>query len=125
MNILLVDSDSKHRAKLSSRFRLQNIEVEIATGGFHALHILEQEENPTKIYTTILVMEDTNDMGGGEIAEHIQSLCKNPPPIICIHKKDLPIKSKKNIKESGVDEIFFLTEQNFNQLVKSIERLKK
>ena len=125
MNILLVDGNNKHRSNLSSRFRTQNIEVEIATGGFHALYILEKEENPAEIYNTILLVENTEDMMASEIAVHVHTLCKRPPPIIYIHNKNLSKKDGEYIKESGIDEIFYLTEKNFNQLLKSIDKFKK
>ena len=125
MNILLVDGNGKGRSNLSSRLRTQNIDVEIATGGFHTLYILEQEDNPTEIYNVILLVEDSEDMGAHEIAGHIHSFLKKAPPIIYIHKKDLPKKEKEYIKKSGVDTTFFLTEKNFNQLLKTIDKFDK
>ena len=125
MNILLVDSDGRNRNNLSSRLRMQNFSVEIATGGFHSLHILEQEENPAEIYTVILLIEDSEDMSGHEIASHVNALFKKRPPIIYVHKKKFSEQDKRRIEKAGVDEIFLLTEKNFNKLLKTIDKLKK
>ncbi|MCY4523168.1 MAG: response regulator [Halobacteriovoraceae bacterium] len=122
MNVLLVDSDRRHRTNLSSRLRMQYDDVEMASGGFHAIHILDKVKNPVESYDIILLVGDAEDMSGSEIAGHIKAMPKKSPSIVYIHRNDISSKEKKYIKKAGVDEIFLLTEKNFNNLLKVIDK---
>ena len=69
LSILLVDQDQKSRNNLSSRLRSQGFEIENATSGFHAVHLVEKTE-----YHLVLVIDDMDDMSGSEMVGLMRSI---------------------------------------------------
>ena len=63
LKILIADENVQHRNTLASRLRLIGIHVEIASGGFHLLNILE---NANDFVPFIIMHEDLSDMSALE-----------------------------------------------------------
>ncbi len=83
--ILIVSENLNFRNNLASKLRTENYDVELATGGFHLLYLLEQE----KAYSLIIFNEDMHDMPGFEAISLIrQSKTKQELPILYVSKND-------------------------------------
>lgn len=65
--ILIADDNITRRNNMSSRLRLQGYETELSTGGFHAIHLLEQAKKNGFCYRVFMIVQDMFDMAGKEI----------------------------------------------------------
>lgn len=82
-NIVIVSENSNFRNVLSSKFRMENFDVEIATGGFHLLHLLEKE----KSVNMIIFNGDMPDMSAFESISLIrEAKSKIELPIVYVVK---------------------------------------
>lgn len=118
MRILLIDNDLKNRNNLSSRLRMQGYQIEAATGGFHALHLLEK-----KNYELILIYRDMEDMPGLEIASMTRSIDGySDSPIIYFTKQFN--EEAKNAMEMGASYCLSL-KTDFKGLISIISKLFK
>ena len=61
--ILIVGENVQFRNHLATSLRLQNFNVDFATGGFHLMHKLEKDLD----YSLLILHEDMNDMPAEEI----------------------------------------------------------
>jgi DNA-binding response OmpR family regulator len=92
-NIVIVSENTNFRNVLSSKFRMENFDVEIATGGFHLLHLLEKEKG----VNLIIFNGDMPDMTAFESITLIRDTKS---------KLELPILFiVKNIKEVDIAEL--------------------
>ena len=115
--ILLIDRDSRRRNNTSSRLRVQDVETELATGGFHAIHLIENNQ-----YDVVIVVEDMEDMSGEEIMGLIRTQFdgKKLPILYSAETKDED--TILNAIEIGASDFLPLS-ANFNELIKKIEKL--
>ncbi len=119
-NILYIDGNDTRKKQTSSRFRMQAFNVELAGGGFQAIHLVEK--HPFDL--VILQGDEAEDMP----AEEIVGLLRN------IHGRDeLPIlailpeaddEMAASLAESGVNEII-INDGNFNKVLSEIEKIQK
>lgn len=65
--ILYIDDNQTRRNNLSSRLRMQGMNVELTGSGFQALHLLERTE-----YSLILISDHCSDMPPIEIISLIR-----------------------------------------------------
>lgn len=116
--ILIVSDDAKFKNSLASPFRLQNFLIDLATGGFHLLSIMEERND----YSLIILYEDMSDMPAGEVISLLR-LTKS--------QKDLPIiyVSKKNdeseiwdLLASGANEYIVHT-GNFGPIIDKAKKI--
>jgi response regulator RpfG family c-di-GMP phosphodiesterase len=81
--IIITSENATFRNILSSKYRLENFEVELAIGGFHLLHLLEKEKGAH----LIICNGDMSDMSAYEMISLIrESKSKLELPIIFIEK---------------------------------------
>lgn len=115
-NILLVLNNLNERNNLSSRLRTQGFHVECASGGFHALHLIENHP-----YHLAIIVQNMHDMPGGEII----SLLRNAK-----NQKELPVLFLS--KRANADEMMELMAlgatcqeytQNFQAILETINKL--
>lgn len=79
--ILIADENIQFRNTLASRLRLQGFTVELATGGFHILHMLEKSRD----YSMLIFHEDMHDMPSAEVVMLIRTTKnKTELPIVFI-----------------------------------------
>lgn len=118
-SILIVSSSPQERDPLALRFRSNDINVEIATGGFHALHLLEDPNNTFHLAIVLGDLEDTNAL---EAIGHMRSfLPAKELPILLVHEA----QNQKEDQEAfnwGASELAPRTE-NFNSLLKRVKKL--
>jgi response regulator RpfG family c-di-GMP phosphodiesterase len=93
--IIIVDENIQFRNTLASRLRFLGYHVELASGGFHLLHVLEKNWD----FSLVIFHEDMNDMS----AEEMISLVRTHK-----NKVELPILyiSKFSNEEKICDLIF-------------------
>jgi PleD family two-component response regulator len=99
--ILFASENINYRNNLAAKLRFEGFNVEIATGGFHIIHLVEKNND----YNLIFIHENMQDMSGYEII----SLLRNTKS-----KKDLPIiYISKDKREEEVCEIVFAGANEF------------
>ena len=115
--ILLVDNDPVRRNNTSSRLRVQNIETELATGGFHAVHLVENNK-----YDLVIIIEDMEDMSAFEVMGLIRTQFPgNKLPILYSSRSTAEQTILAGV-EAGASDYLVLSD-NFNELLKKIEKL--
>lgn len=83
--IMIVSENTKFRNILAGKLRLENFDVEFASGGFHLLYILERHHD----INMIICNEDMEDMPAHEIIALIrQTKSKAELPILFISKNE-------------------------------------
>jgi len=118
LKILIADENVQHRNTLASRLRLLGNHIEIASGGFHLLNIIE---NANDFVPFIIIHEDLSDMSALECI--LLARTNNDPeklPILFISKD----KSKENIDEilrNGASE-YFVESTILQPIVESIKK---
>ncbi|MBH48212.1 MAG: hypothetical protein CME71_08590 [Halobacteriovorax sp.] len=70
-SILIVDDNQQRKMALSSRLRMQGYTIDIATGGFHSIHLIEKNH-----YNLVLIIDDMEDMAAHETIGLIRA-CKS------------------------------------------------
>lgn len=90
--ILIASEDIRFRDILASKLRMENFDVEFAAGGFHLLHLIENNKD----LHMLILNQDMDDMPAMEIIA-LTRLHKN--------KQELPILfvSKSNTEEEIYD----------------------
>lgn len=93
--ILIVDENINYRNNLATKLRIEGFNVEFASGGFHALHMIEGHKD----YNLIIFHENMEDMPAHEIIALIrESKNKSELPVLFI--------SASNNEEEICDMIF-------------------
>ncbi len=67
--ILIADENIKYRDNLAARLRMLGFTIELATGGFHLLHMLEKHWD----YDLIILHEDMEDMSALEMISLVRT----------------------------------------------------
>ena len=115
--IILADDEVHYRNIVASRLRQERFTVEVATGGFHLLHLLESSPR----WSMVIIHNDMKDMSAHEII----SLARNIKP-----KTELPIlfvadESNQDQLEvmmaSGANE-YALKSQNLQPIVDKVRK---
>lgn len=118
-SLLLIHPEATERNDIALRLRSNDFEVECATGGFHALSLLEKHR-----YDLLLIMGDMDDMPAIEVI----SLCRNVkskeelPILYC--DKDAHQKEIIEAFEFGANDFLAKTDQ-FNLLLEKLKKLKR
>ncbi len=103
--ILLIDDHQQRKAELSSRLRMQGFTIDIATGGFHSIHLMEKNS-----YNLVMMIDDMNDLSTQETVSLIKTtaLKKN---------SDVPVMVMRSAgKELDKDEMEFMKQENVSQI---------
>lgn len=113
--IIIASEAANFRNILASKLRLDNFEVDLATGGFHMLHLLENVKDKEEI-NMIILNEDMHDMSAQEMIGLVRlSKSKSELPILFISKSS----DEADICElvfSGANEYVVQTD-NFNPIL--------
>tara|TARA_R110000868_G_scaffold16687_17_gene74250 strand:- start:2470 stop:2856 length:387 start_codon:yes stop_codon:yes gene_type:complete len=82
-SILIIDENQQRKMSLSSRLRMQGYTIDIATGGFHSIHLLEKNH-----YNLVLLIDDMMDMAAHETLGLIRA-CKSSSkvPVIVLRSE--------------------------------------
>ena len=121
LSILLTTSNVQEGQNLASRLRVQGHYIEVASGGFHTLNLLEDTNNS---FNMMIIMGDQHDTSANEVTSHIRTL---------FSKKELPVlimkdtQDKEEVLEAfswGAND-FSSRKLNFNDLLKRLEKLVK
>jgi len=100
-HVLLVTENITLRNNLGGKLRFQGYNVEYATGGFHALHLIEKNRD----FHLLLIHDNMHDMSGFEIT----SLARTH-----FSKEELPILFlSKEHKEEIVCDVLFAGANDF------------
>jgi PleD family two-component response regulator len=84
--ILLATENLSFQNNLSGALRMQGFKVEVATSGFHMLHMLENQDAALKV-DLIILNENMRDMAAPELVSLIRvNQSKKELPIIFISK---------------------------------------
>lgn len=88
-SILIVDDNQQRKMALSSRLRMQGYTIDIATGGFHSIHLLEKNH-----YNLVLIIDDMEDMAAHETIGLIRA-CKgsSQTPVIVLRSSGQELES--------------------------------
>ena len=117
--ILIADDNVQYRNTMATRLRLQGLHIEISSGGFHLLNIIE---NAHDFMPIVIIHEDLSDMSALECILLIRT-SKEPEklPIIFISKDN----SKEKIDEiisNGANE-YFIESSVLQPIVESIKKV--
>ena len=83
--ILMLSENINFRNILAGKLRIENFDVEFATGGFHVLHMIERYNDEINM---VIIHEDMSDMAAQEIISLIRhSKSKTSLPILFISKE--------------------------------------
>jgi CheY-like chemotaxis protein len=116
-NIVIVSENPNFRNILSSKFRMENFDVEIATGGFHLLHLLEKE----KSVNMIIFNGDMPDMSAFESISLIrETKSMRELPIVFVVKTITDSDISRLVTDGKID--FHAQTPDFNPI---IERAQK
>lgn len=116
-SILLIIDSLKERNDLSSRLRVLGFKIEAASGGFHALNLVENKK-----FQLVILIEDMEDMAAHEIITHIRSIRdKKQLPILFMSKISDQAELIEMI-ELGANE-YQVYSQNFNTTLQAIEKV--
>jgi len=115
--LLILDEDTNRKNNFASRLRSLEYDIELATGGFHALHLIEKFS-----YASVLIFDDMNDMPGNEVLTLMrENFSKTKLPILFVSKNPSEEKILELFKE-GVNDFIAYSPNFFAQVV---EKLKK
>ncbi|MBP9681135.1 MAG: response regulator [Bacteriovorax sp.] len=110
--IIIADENTKSRDTMASKLRFLGFHVELATGGFHLIHLFEKFLD----FNLIILSEDMNDMSAEEIMMLVRTKkTKGELPILYISK----ISKEDEICEkvlSGANE-YVVKSTNFQPIV--------
>tara|TARA_Y100000590_G_scaffold281237_1_gene316088 strand:+ start:119344 stop:119850 length:507 start_codon:yes stop_codon:yes gene_type:complete len=119
-NILYVDGNETRKKQTSSRLRMQAFNVELAQGGFHAIHLVEK--HPFNL--VIIQGDELEDMPAEEIVGLLRNVhTRDELPILAI-LPEADDEAAASLAESGANEII-INNGNFNMVLSEIEKLQK
>jgi PleD family two-component response regulator len=115
--ILITDNDSNRKNNTASRLRVSGYDVELATGGFHVIHLIEKHE-----FLCLIIFEDQHDMSGLEVLSLARTrLDKTTLPIIYVSKT-----SDKTLVmdafEHGLNDFVTYSPQFYNGILEKIQK---
>lgn len=120
LQILLIDGDSKRRNNFASRLRVQGYDVELATGGFHALHLVEKFN-----YFCLIILENMHDMPGSEILTLSRVIKeKEELPIIYI-SKTTDQNEVLSAFENGANDFIVYSPKCYSSIIEKLEKFEK
>lgn len=103
--ILIIDDHQQRKTELSSRLRMQGFSIDVATGGFHSIHLMEKNH-----YNLVLMIDDMNDLSTSETVGLIK--------ITALKKNiDIPVMIMRSAgKELDPDEIEYIKKENVSKV---------
>jgi PleD family two-component response regulator len=108
--LLLADGNQTRRQNLASGLRVNRVEVDLATGGFHVISMVEQED-----FSALVINGNMFDMPWREIVGLVRDIKT---------KEELPIiLGVKNIPQDEILEAFQLGVNDFVKEPESIAQL--
>lgn len=117
--ILLIDDHAQRKTTLSSRLRMQGFTIDVATGGFHAIHLAEKNR-----YNLIMMIDDMEDMPVVEALSLIRykhDSASLPVMIMRSPGKEFDREEQKLLKEEQVNEIIVWKDE-FSTILRRIQR---
>lgn len=117
--ILLIDDHAQRKIKLSSRLRMQGFTIDVATSGFHAIHLAEKNK-----YNLVMMIDDLEDMPVVEALSLIRF--KHTPaslPVIIMRSpgKEFDREEQKLLKNELVNEVVEWKDE-FSTILRRIQR---
>tara|TARA_R110002049_G_scaffold40326_1_gene122962 strand:- start:182 stop:577 length:396 start_codon:yes stop_codon:yes gene_type:complete len=104
-SILLIDDHQQRKTELSSRLRMQGYTIDIATGGFHGVHLMEKNS-----YDLVMMIDDMSDLSTQETVGLIKATAQKK-------NSDIPVMVMRSVgKELDDDEIEFIKQENVSQV---------
>lgn len=122
-NILLVDANGSRRNNLSSRLRSQGYTADISTGGFQAIHMIEEDQDGPKSIKLVFLIGDSEDMPGHEIATLIRTRVpeKEKLPILFMHSEEDPAELAYYLNDIKVN-VYLKETDNFSIILDKIKQ---
>ncbi|MBY0414476.1 MAG: response regulator [Bdellovibrionales bacterium] len=115
--VIIISENINFRNNLASKLRLENYDVELATGGFHLLHLLEKDNNKT----LIICNGDMPDMPALEMISLARVVrTKLELPIIYISKEAPDNDIVSLIQTGNID--YLIQSTNFNSIVERAQK---
>lgn len=111
--IIIATEAIPFRNNLASKLRVDNFEVEFATGGFHMLHLIENMRDQLNM---IIINEDMHDMSAQEMIGLVRlAKSKSELPILFISKNNDEAEIRELVL-TGANEYVVQT-PNFNPIL--------
>ncbi|MCP4912235.1 MAG: response regulator [Oligoflexia bacterium] len=120
--ILIADDNITRRNNTSSRLRLQGYETELATGGFHVIHLLEQAKKNDFRYRMLMIVQDMEDMAGKEILYLARDIEKKEAMPILFLSQTKDAEEVLNLMQAGANEYLAETD-NFKSTLDKVKKL--
>lgn len=118
-SILLIDGVETRKKQISSRLRMQSFDVELAEGGFHAIHMAEK-----KTFNLVIIQgDDLEDMPAEEVTGLVRSIHSRDQLPILVILSEADDEYAAILAESGVNEIL-VSNGNFNLILTEIQKLQ-
>lgn len=117
--ILIIDENPGRKTTLSSRLRMQGYTIDVATGGFHGVHLAEKNR-----YNLVMLIDDMEDMPAYETLGLIRSRHDSASlPIIIMRSKgnELDGHEKRFIKNENANAVIEWQDE-FHSVIRNIQR---
>ena len=118
-SILIIDDHAQRKTALSSRLRMQGFTIDVATGGFHGVHLAEKNR-----YNLVMIIDDMEDMPAYEtlgLIRHRHDSASLPVIIMRSEGKELDKEEQSFLEEEQVNEVVPWKDE-FNSILRKIQR---
>lgn len=118
-SILIIDEHTGRKTTLSSRLRMQGFTIDVATGGFHGLHLAEKNQ-----YNLVMIIDDMEDMPAYEtlgLLRHHHDSASLPVIVLRSQGHELDIEEKQFLEDEQVNEVA-QWQNEFNSIMRKIQR---
>lgn len=122
--ILMVDENVTRRNNNAQRLRLQGYIVELAMGGFHAIHLVEKDlEEGRQSIDLVFVVGDMEDMPGEEICSLIRHHVpdKGRLPVLFMSEEQDPAQIMILLQDVQIND-FLKDTDNFAHILEKIKK---
>ena len=103
--ILIIDEHPQRKTELSSRLRMQGFTIDVATGGFHSIHLMDKNH-----YHLVLMIDDMADLSTQETVSLIKTTALKK-------EIDVPVMVMRSAgKELDADEIEYIKKENVSKI---------
>ena len=103
--ILIIDEHPQRKTELSSRLRMQGFTIDVATGGFHSIHLMEKNR-----YHLVLMIDDMADLSTQETVSLLRTTATNKDievPVMIMRSEGM---------ELDEDEIEYIKRENVSKV---------
>lgn len=117
--ILIIDDHTQRKTTLSSRLRMQGFTIDVATGGFHGIHLAEKNR-----YNLVMIIDDMEDMPAFETLGLIRNRHDSATlPVIVLRSQGMELGAEEQdfLENEQVNEVL-LWKDEFNSILRKIQR---